>query len=214
MNFTTPSIPRWIKSIRNPHYKNIFEFNLGNRNLWGTETLLGDWSGQFLVIAQDFYPTSYIEKNIKDGLVNPYCHKEGIPTNSNLIKTLRHFGYLKGNETNVNCGFLYVSACFLLRADGNIRGSLPDRDNVLRQSLPVLQFTIENMKNLECAVAMGKPAADAVLKSPLSALLKGRRVRCFEVSHPAYAMTDAARMEQWEPVFSASKSSRSGGVFT
>ena len=87
---------------------------------------------------------------------NPYCHKDGIPTNSNLIKTLRHFGHLKPGQSNTDCGFLYASACFLLRADGNVRGPLPDKANVLNQSLPVLKFTIEkNMRNLKSVVCNG-----------------------------------------------------------
>lgn len=213
MQFKTPGIPRWIMKIRNPYYRNIFEYNLGNQNLWGTETLLGDWSGQYLVIAQDFYPSTYIEQNIKSGLSNPYCHKDGIPT-SNLVKTLRHFGHLNANQTNTNCGFLYASACFLLRADGNVRGPLPDRANVLHQSLPVLKFTIDNMRSLKSVIAMGKPAADAVFKSPLSKLLKDRQIQAFEVSHPSYAMTDEVRMAQWEPVFSDQNRRKIIGLFS
>lgn len=49
--FKTPSIPDWTKEIDHPSYRNIFGFNLGNPNLWGTETLLGDWDGRFLLVG-------------------------------------------------------------------------------------------------------------------------------------------------------------------
>lgn len=94
-----------------------------------------------------------------------------------------------------------------------MRGPLPDRANVLKQSLPVLKFTVENMKDLKSVIAMGKPAAEAVFKSSLSGLLKDRRVKCFEVSHPAYAMTDELRMAQWKPVFAGQSRDNSRGLF-
>jgi hypothetical protein len=45
VGFSTPIIPEEIRAIRHPAYKNIFEYELGNENLWGTETLFGDWAG-------------------------------------------------------------------------------------------------------------------------------------------------------------------------
>ena len=44
-SFKTPIVPSEIRQIRHPQYKNIYEYELGNQNLWGTETLLGDWGG-------------------------------------------------------------------------------------------------------------------------------------------------------------------------
>jgi len=52
--FNTPEVPEAIRKLRHPAYKNIYEFGLGNQNLWGTETLLGDWAGKYLLIAKDF----------------------------------------------------------------------------------------------------------------------------------------------------------------
>jgi len=76
--FKTPEIPDWIRDIKYPQYRNIYSYNLGNENLWGTETLLGDWNnGEFLLVAKDFYPTAHIENGIKAGVDNPYRHKPG-----------------------------------------------------------------------------------------------------------------------------------------
>src|SRR5262245_33269686 len=55
VGFSTPYIPEEIRAIRHPDYKNIFEYELRNENLWGTETLFGDWSGHTLIVAKDFY---------------------------------------------------------------------------------------------------------------------------------------------------------------
>ena len=67
MQFSTPNIPNWIKGIRNPHYKNIFDYKLGNKHLWGTETLLGDWSGKYLVFAEDFIQAPTLSKILRPG---------------------------------------------------------------------------------------------------------------------------------------------------
>ena len=77
----TPPIPDWIRTISHPSYRNVFSFNLGNTNLWGTETLLGDWSGRFLLVAKDFYPSAWIEDAVKRGQANPYSHNPSAPTN-------------------------------------------------------------------------------------------------------------------------------------
>jgi hypothetical protein len=124
--FKTPLVPKRIEEIRHPLYKNIYDYSLGNRNLWGTEILLGDWDGRHLLIAKDFYPTCYVAEGLRAGVANPYRHKQGIPTNSNLLKTLRHFRRIDASFQNTECGFLYISACFLLRDDGRIRERLPN----------------------------------------------------------------------------------------
>jgi hypothetical protein len=199
--FKTPPIPDAFRAIRRAGYRNIHEFDLGTKNLWGTETLLGDWDGEHLLIAKDFYPADYIRRGIAAGADNPYRHKPVIPTNRNLLKVLNHFGRLRPGYTNTECGFLYISACFLLRDDGHVRGALPDEDVVLRLSAPVVTFTLERMPNVKRVVAMGESAARAVKASGLAQTIKHRRLAYHEVRHPSYAMSDAARFAQWEPVF-------------
>lgn len=199
--FSTPHIPDEIRRIRHPAYKNIYEYGLGNQNLWGTESLLGDWNGEYLLIAKDFYPSCYIDAAIDAGDQQPYRHKPTAPTNRNLIKTLAHFNRFPPIPSNTTCGFLYTSACFLLRADGKKRGKLPDEAEALRRSYPAIEFTINHLPNLRHAVLMGNEASSAVLHTPLLELLQCRGVQVHRVCHPANAMTDAKRFSEWESVF-------------
>jgi len=154
--FKTPDIPQCIQKISHEQYKNIFSYDLGNKNLWRTETLFGDWCGEYLLIAKDFYPASYIDDAIAAHESNPYRHNPKAPTNRNLEDTLRHYNQIKCGSPNLNCNFLYASACFLLRNDGKKSGDLPDECEVLKRSAPVLAFTIENMPKLKRVIAMGR----------------------------------------------------------
>jgi uracil-DNA glycosylase len=202
VNFKTPQVPDKIKNIRHPNYKNIYEYKLGNKNLWGTETLLGDWDGEYLLVAKDFYPSSYIEDNIAYKVSNPYCHAEGIPTNRNLVYCLTGLEKLRRGFKNTDCGFLYVSACFLLRADGQKSGALPDQDEALALSAPVLQFTLENMRNVKAVVLMGKEAQSAFKNRLLSSVVQSRGLRTRDVPHPAARVSATDQHDAWSKVFS------------
>ncbi|MFB9982634.1 hypothetical protein ACFSQQ_15940 [Mesorhizobium kowhaii] len=201
MAFKTPSIPPSVGKIYHPLYRNIFSYSLGNRHLWGTETLLGDWDGEHLLIAKDFYPAQYIDERLEAGDPNPYSHNPKAPTNKNLIKTLRHFGQLRDGFQNTSCNFLYVSACFLLRNDGLKRGELPDAQQVLSISAPVVRLTMDHMPKLRKVVAMGGDAARALGASGLYSEIKSRKLSYFEVSHPARALSNVDRFAEWSAVF-------------
>lgn len=198
--FKTPEVPDWIRTVFHPRYRNIYSFNLDNRNLWGTETLLGDWDGKYLLIAKDFYPASYIQDAIDRGIRDPYRHNPNAVTNRNLIKTLVHFGAVDDTTTTTDCNFLYASACFLLRDDGVIRGALPDADSVFRISAPVIRFTMDKMPNLRVIVAMGRDAENALKATGMDDTIRKRKLAYFSVSHPSFAMSDADRFAEWKPV--------------
>lgn len=196
----TPPIPQWISELSHPAYENIYSFDLGQPNLWGTETLLGDWGGRFLLVAQDFYPSSWIKERLH--LPNPYSHNPNAPTNRNLLKTLKSFEMLGESSAPESCNFLYISACFLMRADGRKRGPLPNASEVLSISAPVVSFTMDNMPNLSSIVLMGSKAAAAFRISGNSERIQSRKLKIFKVNHPACAMRDEDRLAQWRPVFS------------
>lgn len=200
--FKTPPVPDQIRSISHPLYRNIYSFGLANQNLWGTETLLGDWDGGYLLVAKDFYPSSYITEAVQSGGRTPYRHNPAAPTNRNLVKTLRHFGRFDASHNNLDCDFLYVSACFLLRNDGLKRGPLPDMQQVLTLSLPVLTFTLDHMPGLKTVVLMGREAEMAFQMGGGASLVTERGLRMFRVSHPSFAMRDVDRFREWETVFS------------
>lgn len=198
--FKSPPIPASIRNISHPLYRNIFSYNLGNSNLWGTETLFGDWDGKFLLIAKDFYPTSYIEGAIAKLDPHPYQHSPSAPTNRNLVKTLCYFERVAESFDNTDCNFLYISACFLLRADGVVRGKLPDQEVAMRLSAPVVRFTMDHMRYLKVVVAMGADAVGAIQASGLASEISGRGLKLHSVSHPSRAMTDDRRFEEWRSV--------------
>jgi len=162
--FKTPFVPEGIRNLRCKSYKNIFEYNLGNRNLFGTETLCGDWDGDLLIVAEDFAPTSVIEDRLKVGDLDPYRHNPSAPTNKNIIRRLKENGRkveIDGTG-NISCGVLYMSACFFLRTDGERSGELPNQTECKRQSSPVFEFTIGEMPNLEKIACLGKFAFEFV----------------------------------------------------
>ena len=162
--FKTPPVPESIKKLRCGSYMNIFEFNLGNRNLFGTETLCGDWDGDLLIVAEHFAPTSVIECRSRERDPHPYRHDPAFETNKNIVQLLQENGRdieIDGTG-NTSCGILYMSACFFLRTDGETSGSLPNQSECIRQSRPVFEFTISKMPNLEKIACLGKFAFDFV----------------------------------------------------
>ena len=148
IRFTTPPIPSWIKDLRVTGYRNIYEYELGQRNLYGTETLYGDWSGDLLLLAKDFAPSNYVENRIQAHEPIPYHHKPTMRTNDHLLKLVAGYGR----------GILYASACFLMRDDGEWSGTLPNKPQVLTASRPIIEFTMEHMPNLRAVACLGKDA--------------------------------------------------------
>ena len=148
IRFTTPPIPSWIKELRVPGYRNIYEYELGQQNLYGTETLFGDWSGELLLLAKQFAPSTYVEDRIQANELTPYHHKPSLPTNKHLRELVAGYGG----------GVLYASACFFLRDDGEWSGSLPNKAQVLTASRPIFEFTLEHMPNLRTVACLGKDA--------------------------------------------------------
>lgn len=203
-HFKTPPIPPEFKRIAVRGYVNIFDLRLGNSNLWGTETFLGDWNGEYLLVAKDFYPSSYIDMQMKQGEKWPYRHHPRIRTNTNLKNILvRDFNIIEtdryGDINNTTCNFLYISACFLLRSDGQISNSLPYGG--LEASAPVVRWTIDHMPRLGTIVAMGKEAAMALSEPSIAEVVRKRKIRYRKVPHPSRgALSD--RNEAWGQVFS------------
>lgn len=163
----TPEIPEWIKSLRQPGYRNIFEYNEGGHspfpdpsrpNLWGTETLAGDWNGNLLIVFKDFAETGFLHRR-RDGRPM-YSHAPNFATNRNLCALLSRSGRqldLSGRGAS-SCGILYASASFLLRDSDARSGSVT---NCLSTSWPVLEFTIAHMPRLTDIAVCGVDAFEA-----------------------------------------------------
>lgn len=160
--FKTPPIPDRIKELRLEGYKNIFEYGLGNKNLFGTETLCGDWDGDILIVAKDFAPTSAIKWPKPEFAAFPYQHSPHNQTNILLAELLRENGrdvYLDGRN-NLNCGVLYISACFFLKIGDAFSHVLSRK--TLEASFPVMAFVVKNMPNLKAIICVGKDAFTSI----------------------------------------------------
>ncbi len=162
----TPPIPDELKQIRLAGYRNIFELQGDPRyrlpdparpNLWGTETLCGDWSGRLLIVLKDFSSTGW-HRNQDDFGVPYYSHTPKSQTNRNLVKLLNQSGVELSFEGdgNTRCGALYASACFLLQDADDL--STVIRKPALEASWPALEFTVANMPNLTDIVLGGTEA--------------------------------------------------------
>jgi hypothetical protein len=160
-----PSIPDWIKQLRVPGNKNIFELyedlNLMEpKRLFGTETLYGDWNGKILIVAQDFSNAQYIRNLAWDGDEDPYHHDENNETNINLSHLIESFGVTKptSRKKATSCGILYVSASYFLKETDAISSNIPSFSKVRDKSEPVFRYVLNNMPNLKYIVLAGGTA--------------------------------------------------------
>jgi hypothetical protein len=161
--FKTPKkIPEKIKNIRVDGYKNIFDFesnpfaDADHPNLWGTETLFGDWDGKLLIVLKDFSSTEFLKNRSDNRPI--YSHAPNNRTNQNLVSFLKEAGYDTSSEQNTSCGILYISACFLMRCGSGLSGRISPR--ALRASWDVIDFTISKMPNLTDIALCGREAFD------------------------------------------------------
>lgn len=163
--FNTPRVPAEFARLGAPGYRNIWKIaeaspavfpDPNHPNLWGTETLCGDWDGNVLVVLKDFASTGWLETR-RDG--RPYySHGPDVRTNRNLVCFLRDSG-VEIDEyelNNTTCGVLYVSANFLLLEGVGMSNGISRE--ALEESWPVLDFTIKSMPNLTDIVLGGVEA--------------------------------------------------------
>lgn len=157
------TIPDWIKSFSHPGYINVFSIpELANESkLYCTETLLGDWSGETLILAKDAAPAHVILDRIKSGEPDPWRHgvrgrdPMGFQTNER-VKELADL--IKG-------GKLYGSAlAHLLKEDERTSSSLSDfHTGPLREHLEcVLGLVVKTMPKLRAVICLGNEAHDLV----------------------------------------------------
>jgi hypothetical protein len=205
--FKTPEIPRSIREMKAVPYVNIFELNLGNKNLYGTETLLGDWDGPLLVVAKDFAPADEVRgvaartgnrqlayrHNDGDGRYNT-----GWRTNTRLVKFI--YGesgrQLIDGSANTTCGALYISACFFLKPGASTSSSLdgwaPGRA-VFDQSVEVLRFVVHHMPNLRGIACLGGDAEKLV---SVAYPTPSGKTKVQRLAHPRVG-SDQEQNEEW-----------------
>ncbi|TPL79877.1 hypothetical protein FJ950_27060 [Mesorhizobium sp. B2-3-14] len=166
--FKTPSIPDNIRRLKPPlNFVNPLQIGIDGPNLFGTETLCGDWNGDLLLLAQDFAPADEVRAVLKKhGSKGAWRHNDGdgrygigMITNENICRHLNSIGRnvdLAGRKS-FDSGVLYGNASFFLK-EGNVSPT-----NGVRASAPVFQFVIENMRKLRVVACLGKPAFEGVM---------------------------------------------------
>lgn len=198
-NFKTPEIPLWIKNLSAPQYTNIFELHLGNKNLFGTETLLGDWDGHLLVVAKDFAPADEVISvagRVADKSL-AYRHNDGdgryqtgLKTNSNLVDFLygQEGRSMLAGAHNVDCGALYISASFLLKAGNGTSSTLTGwspGQPPFEQSSRVLTFVLGHMPHVRAIACICREAEKLVRANPTA-----RNIPFQYLRHPSRALRD------------------------
>jgi hypothetical protein len=152
----TPSIPNWMRAASTSGaFRNVFEADLcpDETRVFGTESLLGNWNAEILLLAQDFGPTSLIRARLTQGDMRPYRHTDWKTERALGARTNRTLAYL---SSKIHCEKLYGSAMgCLLRNDGSETGFPADFDKVRRYCLNVLRFTIRHMVNLRAIACLG-----------------------------------------------------------
>jgi len=205
----TPPLPSWIRNAHVDGYVNVYRLCPGETRLYGTESLYGDWGGQVLALAQDFYPSSWVEERLAAGFDRPYSHNPRAQTNVRLAKLTE--GIRTGDHPE-GCDILFGSAlACLLRTDGKKRASLPNKREALRFGARTLEFVVERMPNLRAVVCLGRPAWDAAApmlgaradRQELMRLAEPCRIdglRVFAAPHPVSSVTNVEKRRVWEAV--------------
>jgi hypothetical protein len=222
MSLSTPKLPEFIRTFKHPGYTNVYHLKgLGQeRKLYCTETLLGDWGGQTLLLAKDAAPVSVIADRIRAGESDPWRHGErgrdpmGYRTNE---KVLELSDVISGRRT------LYGSALAHMLKDGNETSN--DLSEMLRGPLythltKVLQFVVESMPNLRAIVCLGKDSRGFVASqrgcgfveslepgAVCDATLFGRQLTVGFLYHPSRPFPGgwSARYREWQAVADAIK---------
>ncbi len=176
---STPELPRWIREAQVRGYATAHRLVAGERRLFGTETLWGDWSGRVLVLAKDWGPSRLLRERVAAGEATPWRHEPRMLTNRRLMRLAALAGIgcasvsserasdegrarVMSDASERGCGALYGSALVnLLREDGRVSGSLPNRRAALQYGVEVLRFVRTHMPALEFVVCLGREAREA-----------------------------------------------------
>jgi hypothetical protein len=146
----TPPLPGWIREASVPGYENAHQLCPGEPRLYGTESLFGDWGGKVLLLAKDFGPSSIVRGRIAAGDPRPYRHEPRMRANRRLVQMAEPIQHL---------GLLYGSALAnLLRADGRVSGTLPNRTAAMAHGVAVLRWVLGQMPALRRVVCLGAEA--------------------------------------------------------
>lgn len=167
---STPALPSWIVEAHVRGYVTADRWLTGERRLFGSETLWGDWNGRVLVLAKDWGPSRLLRARIDAGEPQPWRHEPRMLTNRRLVRLGALAGIYAAEEgldgvgvqRERECGALYGSALAnLLREDGRVSGALPNRGAALEYGVEVLRFVRAHMPALEVVMCLGGEARES-----------------------------------------------------
>lgn len=209
-------VPEWITTYVPPAgWTNVFALVPSNQNLYGTETLFGDWNGRTLLLAKDGAPTHVI-RNLRDlGDPQPWRAAErargdvgGYRTNETLVRL----------ASDIDGGILYGSATAnLLCDDPRWSRNLPGFfEGPLHEYLKrVLRWVLETMPNVQQIACLGAEAwylTSIVLGHQgeardfaryrghgrgLSSDHLGKKITAYALYHPAARVSDFDKRKGW-----------------
>ncbi|MFN0009329.1 MAG: hypothetical protein ACKVXR_15605 [Planctomycetota bacterium] len=153
---TTPPIPDWIQQARVPGFVTAHQVCQHETRLYGTESLFGDWDAEILLLAKDWGPSCILHERMESGDQRPWHHAmkpDGSPARiagkrlQELASPLQHRGLLYGS-----------ALANLLRDDGRVSGSLPNREEAVAYGTRVTGWVVAQMPKLRWVMCLGLEA--------------------------------------------------------
>ncbi len=140
-------------------YRNPNEFQDMSNRLHVCETLFGDFNAKLMILLQDAADEETLINQGKLTPGMPLRHGSNIRTNKKLVKWFKQYFDVDVEGTNAkNCGIYYANAIWLIKKGSDISSPIYLQDKVLRACEPVLEATINNLKQLKLILAFGKSA--------------------------------------------------------
>jgi hypothetical protein len=140
-------------------YRNPNDFQDMENRLHVCETLFGDFNAKLMVLLQDAADEETLLTQKKLTPDSPLRHGPQIGTNRKLVKWFKDYFEVDINGNNSkDCGIYYANAIWLIKKGSDISSPIYLQDKVLRACEPVLDATINNLKELKLILAFGKSA--------------------------------------------------------
>src|SRR5688572_24407179 len=89
---SSPPLPNWITCAEVRGYVAAHRIAAGERRLYGTETLFGDWGGEVLLLAKDWGPARILRERVARGEADAWRHDPAMRANRRLVKLAEECG--------------------------------------------------------------------------------------------------------------------------
>jgi hypothetical protein len=215
---STPNLPQWIRDFSHPGYTNVHSILPGCRRLYGTETLLGDWNAETLLLAKDAAPTHVIKALARKEGDDAWRHAERVRGDVAGWRTNQRVEELAEIIPGAK---LYGSATANMLLDNPAWSrSLPGlRAGPLHQHLVhVLGWVIQSMPNLRVIACLGEESWYVVCSAfgdskaarnhadyrdqgtPIQGRVGIKNVQAIPLFHPSARISKDRREANWRRV--------------